>query len=118
MVSHQIEHIPKHQLVKKLRIEFGHGTNNEAEFDALIAALDWTKEALDAGGFFPKDFTVKVLTDSMIVVHRLRNNSKSKTEPEQRMFTLANRCLEHLVKFKGFEAEFVNRERNVSLFGH
>ncbi len=117
-VSHQIERRPKHQLVIQRRIEFGHGTNNEAEFDALIAALNWTVEALGAGGFFPKDFTARVLTDSMVVVHRLRNNSASKSDPQQRMFALANKCLSHLVKFKGFEAKFVSRDKNVSLFGH
>ncbi len=118
-VWHTIERCPRHLLVKTLRLPFGHGTNNEAEFEACIAGLDWTNNALDVGGFFHKDFSARVYTDSTVVGFRLnRANASNKTEPEKRMAALAEKCLSTLIKFRIYEVDFISRDKNVALFGH
>lgn len=118
-VWHQIETRPKHLLVKELRLDFGHGTNNEAEFDALLAGLAWINQALPAGGFLHKDFSIRLFTDSTVVGFRInRTNASNKTEPEKRMFSLAAKCLETLIRFSACEVTLIGREKNVALFGH
>lgn len=118
-VWHQIERRPRHLLVKQLRRLFGHGTNNEAEFESLLAGLDWINEALPKGGFYHKDFSIKLYTDSTVVGFRInRTNQSNKSDAEKRMYTLANRCLETLIKFSEYHVELIGREKNVALFGH
>lgn len=118
-VWHQIEYRPRHHLVTVLRLDFGHGTNNEAEFEAVLAGLDWITEKLAIGGFFHRDFSIKVYVDSTVVGFRLTGaNESKKTEPEKRMHALAARCLQTLIRFSTFHVELIGRERNVALFGH
>jgi len=118
-VFHQIEDRPKKELVKTLRIPFGYGTNNEAEFDALEAALKWVSDHLDVGGFLPKDFSIQIHTDSTVVAFRINgSNSAQKTEPEKRMFNCAAKCLKYLIRFKAYSIDYISRDKNVALFGH
>ena len=118
-VKHQIESRPPKQLVLKSRFPLGYGTNNEAEFESLLAGLEWTTEALEAGGFLKKDFTVRMVTDSTVVGFRITGtNTSNKGEPQQRMFALNARCLKHLIPFQRYWIDVVPRQLNVALFGH
>lgn len=100
-------------------VEFGYGTNNEAEFDSLIAALDWTLEELPKGGFSPKIYALQLFTDSTIVHNRIAlKRVTGKEEPAQRMGRLTQQCLIRLEKFRGHSIEWQRRDANVARFGH
>lgn len=104
---------------KASRVEFGWGTNNEAEFDSLIAALNFTVENLLNGGFDTREYDVSLFTDSTIVRNRLNGSKvKSKGEAGIRMLELAHKCLLRLYQFKSYSIEWQPREHNVKRFGH
>ena len=47
------------QLSLVSRMELGHGTNNEAEFQILNRALGWVVEQIGMAGNTPKDFDLE-----------------------------------------------------------
>lgn len=101
------------------RIQLGYGTNNEAEFEMLLMALEWTRNQLQREGLDCSRYHLEMMTDSMIVRNRVSGrNRTNKTEPQQRMNRLANACLEYLKDFGGYEIIWNRREANVVLFGH
>lgn len=102
-------------MMKRSRFTLGYGTNNEAEFEALLTALnDLAGEPHDS-----PNVSVRLITDSMIVVNRLNGrNQRRKTEPEQRMFSLTEQCHRLLKGFGGFTVQWQGREENVAVFGH
>lgn len=107
------------QVILVSRQEFGWGTNNEAEFDALDAGLIWTLNSLKDAGNEPKDFHVDLFSDSTILINRINGkNNKSKSEPQIRMKNLAIKSLGKLVRFKSFKASWNGRHNNVNTFGH
>ena len=112
----------KHGLVeifKATRISFGWGTNNEAEYDALIRALLWVEEEMGKAGLPLNLFTLKVLTDSTIVRNRIATrNMRGKSEPAARMANLARQCLSIMDCFGGWTIEWERRTENVKRFGH
>lgn len=107
------------QVILVSRQEFGWGTNNEAEFDALSTALEWTVKSILDSGNSPSLFDVEIFSDSTIVVNRINGkNTKSKSEPQMRMKNLAVKCLGKLVRFNSFKAAWNSRDNNVEKFGH
>ncbi|MDE2102247.1 MAG: hypothetical protein KGL39_33685 [Patescibacteria group bacterium] len=108
---------------KAERISFGWGTNNEAEFEALTAALKFlanyaneTELRLDVCG-------LKIFTDSTIVRNRVGGKNKIHNklawrESSTRMFELASRVLEFKPLFCSFTIEWLGRDNNVERFGH
>lgn len=108
------------RVVEQNRIEFGHGTNNVAEFQALIAALQTLSEQPEIQ--LP-DLEVSVITDSMIVKNRLMGKNRihrkaAWRERSQAMFNLACECLKYLTTCRKFKVEWRGRESNVAMFGH
>ena len=59
------------QIAVRNRVEFGHGTNNEAEFNSLKLALDEAVGWLQSKGVDPKTLSLAIETDSLIVRNRL-----------------------------------------------
>jgi len=107
------------QVFKASRMELGRGTNNEAEFDSLIAALRFVVNDLSVGGFDPKTYAVSVFTDSTIVANRLtRERARDKGEPAQRMAALAATCNSYLAMFGHWSCKWNGRSANVERFGH
>ena len=103
---------------KVSREEFGWGTNNEAEFDALIKALGWMDSNIKTS-FNPKDFSVKMYTDSTIVRNRIANrNGKSKGSASRRMSVLTQKCLSYLGQYGFHDITWNGRSNNVERFGH
>lgn len=102
------------------RFELGWGTNNEAEFEALEAALNWTVIELARSGNNPAQFDLMLYSDSTIVVNRMNNgrNWKSKNEPQIRMAERAARCRRFTDQFKSCRAKWNPRDANVARFGH
>jgi ribonuclease HI len=58
-------------MAQESRFELGHGTNNEAEFEALIRALQNLREISHRTGVDLAITSVRVITDSMIVRNRM-----------------------------------------------
>lgn len=106
-------------VIKKLRLEFGWGTNNEAEFDALILALKELNEEVHQLGAAKSLFEVEVFTDSTIIANRLNGRNRTyKSESQARMNRLAQIALGLLQGFKRVKVQWRRREENVALFGH
>jgi len=101
------------------RMELGHGTNNEAEFQILNRALGWVVEQISMAGNTPDDFILELFTDSTIVVNRLTGKyNKCKSEAQKRMAECSSHCLKYMVRFKSFHVQWNSREYNVQRFGH
>jgi ribonuclease HI len=110
-------------IAEESRFDLGFGTNNEAEFEALIRALQNLREISHRTGVNIATTSVHVLTDSTILRNRLMGKNKIHKKAEYRerseaMFNLANQCLELLGGFHSFVVEWQGREGNVEVFGH
>lgn len=104
---------------KALRFELGYGTSNEAEFDSLFTALEWTIKHLFLGGFTPSTYVVNMYTDSTILAARLKDrNCGGKGEASKRIGELTRKCLERLNHFNRWQIEWNGRGNNVARFGH
>jgi ribonuclease HI len=110
------------QIILVSRQEFGWGTNNEAEYDALESALKWTCEHLLTAGNSPDQFDLEAFTDSMIVLsrmkHQARRPKKDGKEAKKRMAACAGRCLGFTILFASFKIHWNGRQNNVKKFGH
>lgn len=53
-----------------VRLQFGHGTNNSAEYMALNAALKDLRDTIRKAGKDPAGFEVEVLGDSKLVIQQ------------------------------------------------
>lgn len=110
----------------KIRLTFGYGTNNEAEFDALILALDALSQFCSENSIEPESVKVSVESDSTIVVNWLNRFEKKKrgvmpkpdTDRSKVMFRYASQCVDRLNKFQSFNAIWKSRLENVARFGH
>lgn len=110
-------------IAEESRFDLGFGTNNEAEFEALIRALQNLREISHRTGINIATTSLRVITDSTIVRNRLvgKNTIAKKAEYRERseaMFNLANQCLELLGGFHSFKVDWEGREGNVEAFGH
>lgn len=103
----------------KSRFELGWGTNNEAEFESLIKALDWSIGQLLREELMPDIYAAAIYTDSTVVRNRLLGRNKTlKTEPQRRMNALCSECLKRLHMFRNFNVTWRGRGENVARFGH
>lgn len=101
------------------RLELGYGTNNEAEFEILEAALRFTVEAVRKSGHEPAEFDLELFSDSTVVVNRLLSRNKTrKKEDQQRMHLRAMNCLKQMILFRSFTVNWNSRWRNLEKFGH
>lgn len=106
-------------VARKTRFELGWGTNNEAEFESLLLALEWLGPAIAETGIPACRFAVTAITDSRIVSNRLNGRNRRRgTEAQQRMAALTDRCLDKVKDFGRFIARWERRETNVACFGH
>jgi|ERR1017187_7428997 ribonuclease HI len=108
------------QVVGRSRVDFGQGTNNEAEFNALQMALDELKDFFAKNNLDLSQCELVVETDSTIVRNRLmvKNKILKKYPRSAVMFELASRCLEVMRQFDRFSVEWKRRDANVERFGH
>jgi ribonuclease HI len=99
-----------------IRLDFGRTmTNNEAEYEALIAALQGLIERIEMVDRSPGDFSVEVRGDSTLVIRQVEGTWKTK---DDRMKLLRNRCRELLACFKGHRLIQHGREESVRVLGH
>lgn len=108
------------EILKRSRVDFGFGTNNEAEFNALKLALDEAVGWFQSKAIELKSLALVVETDSTIVRNRLvvKNVIFKKYPSSQRMFALANECLGIMNQFGKFDVIWKGRANNVERFGH
>jgi len=108
------------QIAGRNRVDFGHGTNNEAEFNSLKLALDEAVACFRSRGTDLKSLSLLIETDSTIVRNRLvvKNVIFKKYPSSIRMFGLANECLAVMKQFGSFDVVWQGRESNVKRFGH
>jgi ribonuclease HI len=97
------------------RLNFGHGTNNEAEYKALLAGLRGLENVLAQAGLRPADVALEVRGDSRLVLEQLRGAWKVKNA---RLAPL-HRDADSLLEIFG-EVRLVhqNRGRSVRVLGH
>ncbi len=98
------------------RLELGDGyTNNEAEYDTLVAGLRHLIQRIEEAGRRPQEFTVEVRGDSTLVIHQLLGKWKAK---DPRMRERRGRCLRLLGQFSAVELKTQPREESVRILGH
>lgn len=98
------------------RLEFGsHCTNNEAEYDTLIAALNDLVDRIVAAHRDPSDYSLEVRGDSMLVIRQLQGKWKV---AEPRMQERVARCLPLLRRFGVVSLHQQPRAETVRLLGH
>ncbi len=90
-------------------------TNNEAEYDTLIAALEDVSERVETSGKRPADFTLEVRGDSNLVLRQVRGEWKAKEERMRRRRDVVRSLLS---RFGGYRLVEQPREESVRLLGH
>jgi len=98
------------------RLEFGDGyTNNEAEYDTLIAGLQDLIQRIEKAGRRPEEFALEVRGDSMLVISQLQGRWKAR---ELRLRERRDRCLRLFQRFGSVELKTQPREESVRILGH
>ncbi len=87
--------------VKKLTKYLGEGTNNEAEYEALIMAL---KEAVDL-----KFFSVRFFSDSELLVKQINGDYRVLDSKLEKLYT---RAYKEIHKLSSFQIIFLGRRKN------
>lgn len=98
------------------RLDFGREmTNNEAEYEAVIAALQGLIERVQTAEGVLADSTVEVRGDSALVIHQVEGKWRTK---DDRMRLLRNRVRDLLRRFGGHRLVLQGREESVLVLGH
>jgi ribonuclease HI len=99
-----------------VQLRFGdHVTNNEAEYDTLIAALETVVQRLQDMGVPPKTAKLAVRGDSLLVVNQVKGLWEAK---EARLQVRRDRVLELLEYFGAWQLSHHDRENSVQVLGH
>lgn len=93
----------------------GRVTNNEAEYDTLIAALQTLPETLSAAGQEPLQTTVDVRGDSLLVIYQVTNRWKAH---EPRMAERRDKVIALARQFKRVSFTHHPRAQSVKILGH
>lgn len=97
------------------RLALGRGTNNEAEYRALIAGLEALLAELERSGLEPRGVRLEVRGDSLLVLQQLAGAWKAR---EPRMLSLRNRAQELLSRFGDVRLRHQDRALSVAALGH
>ena len=98
------------------RLDLGEGyTNNEAEYDTLIAALEDLIGRIEKAGRRPEEFSIEIRGDSALVINQVSGRWKAK---EPRMEERRDRCRELLARFKAVTLKIQPRAESVRILGH
>ena len=112
--SYEIETCAGHSH-KETWIPFESGTNNEAEYQALIAGLQNLVKRVEGAGADPKRFTLKVHGDSRLILKQVYGTWRVKAE---HLRSYRDRARELSSRFNLVIAERVPRDEMVWRFGH
>lgn len=95
---------------KTSRMQFGWGTNNQAEYLALIAGLKWLRHQLSG-----RQFRLEIFTDSLLIRNQVAGKWKSRCI---HMKELRATVLDLLSVYPYWEIKWQGRAANVKRFGH
>lgn len=110
----QIEGSPS--TVRANRMDFGAGvTNNEAEYKALIAALEHICDAFAVAEGNLKAVKLKIRTDCQLIIGHLTQNWKIKAES---LRPLAIKASAMLQQFDSFIFEKISGDEMKTILGH
>jgi ribonuclease HI len=98
-----------------VRKEFGHGTNNEAEYKTIIAALDALLERLAGMQVDPGQVELEIKGDSRLVIQQLNGGWKAKNP---RMRELRDHAHRRLARFGSVRLVHQSRNHSVRVLGH
>lgn len=104
--------------------EFGFGTNNVAEFEALQRAMEYILDYLESFHIHPIQCELHAFTDSTVVRNRLMRRGYKPPKKYQnssganRMSECTAKLFPLLDKFSSFDVKWNSRNVNVALFGH
>jgi ribonuclease HI len=99
-----------------VQLKFGQRvTNNEAEYDTLIAALEATLARLRDAGADPKTATLLVRGDSLLVINQAKGEWQCK---EERLRKRLTRVQDLVARFKECVLIHHPREKSVEVLGH
>lgn len=102
--------------LRKRRLRFGElVTSNQAEYKALIAALEDLIGTIQEAGRSPKDFSVEIRGDSQLIIHQIEGSWKTKSLD---LMPLRDRVEELLTEMGSFELNWHSRKESVRLLGH
>lgn len=97
------------------RLEFGTGTNNEAEYQSLIAGLESLLERIEQAQADPARFTLEVRGDSQLVLRQVGGQWKTR---DPRMAAYARHARELLSRFGSYRLVEQPRAESVKVLGH
>jgi len=98
------------------RLTFGDGyTNNEAEYDSLIASLKDLLDRIKTAERQPQEFALEIRGDSALVLNQLQGKWQAK---EPRMKRRRDQCLRLLRRFGQVEFKAQPRQEIVRVLGH
>jgi ribonuclease HI len=99
-----------------VQLQFGDQvTNNEAEYDTLIAALEAVLRRLIDNGAAPATARLDIRGDSALVVNQVNGEWKCQ---EPRMQVRRDRARELLARFSAWQLTHHDRSHSVALLGH
>ena len=99
-----------------VRLDFGgEMTNNEAEYDTLIAGLSDIIQRFMEVRRSPSEFSIEVRGDSSVVINQVSGVWKAKDE---RMRARRNQVRELLTRFAAVSLELQPRQESVRILGH
>jgi len=102
--------------LRRSRLRFGDQvTSNQAEYQALIAALEDLISTIVKAGRSPKDFSAEIKGDSRLVMRQIEGSWKTKS---LNLMPLRDRVEELLARMGSFELIWQPREESEKLLGH
>jgi ribonuclease HI len=102
--------------VRLRRLRFGDQvTSNQAEYQALIAALEDLIGTIEKASRSPADFSIDIRGDSRLVLYQLDGKWKTKS---LNLMPLRDRAAELLAELGSYELTWQAREETVKILGH
>lgn len=96
-----------------VRLTFdGEMTNNEAEYNTLLAAL---RDLRQRSALFVDQLAIKILGDSLLVINQVKGEWQAK---EPRLRALRDQVLAELRHFKAYRLAYQPREDTLKVLGH
>lgn len=98
------------------KLEFpGRMTNNEAEYETLIGALDTLATKIRERGKEPKEYKLDIRGDSLLVINQVLGKWKAK---DDRMAVYRDRVRALLKQFGRYTLTHHDRSKSVAALGH